>query len=426
MFFNKLFYYCYVILFLVYLSALKILTHQFTIYTLPGMDIETVRSKPDLQNTPPTINRDLQPNNDVLTDLQAPVSDTRLLTRSAAKFEQTLLRISLIRARLKSLLDGTKCLSEQKQYIERYGVEMARDEYNLDFIERISNYMAILYQEGIDRFIPKKLNIETNEMFHPEDPEESSQSAPASEFGYVWNPIQIRRDVICALSKIMKEYGTNYNFIQRLLEYQQISPFSEQSQLLKFYLFTQKHETDYEDYYWGGQTFDSIKANAEYDLSKRPGFPKAIEMYKAFTAIVLNTINIANVIFHGTDTCVIQRAFDKEQMSRAYPGVYEGQKAEDTIIEGIKDDIVASTFIGPRNGSHREFIEEGRTVIHTISMPFSRIFAVYFMSPELCCDYNTKIMQRSHGDPESMREKYMGEHEVICDCSHIQTKFTFV
>lgn len=43
------------------------------------------------------------------------------------------------------------------------------------------------------------------------------------------------------------------------------------------------------------------------------------------------------------------------------------------------------------------------------------------MSPELCCDYDTPIIQQS-GGPVYARRKYKNEHKALCDCSHIEAE----
>jgi hypothetical protein len=329
----------------------------------------------------------------------------------------------LIQSRALSPLE--ECTSDQQAYIIRYGMDMIRDGNKPEWAAQVCASMAILYQNDIEELLPTKFDITNNIMFHPENPEEEDfHQASPGEFGYKWAPENIRNDAINKLTRIMQENGANYIFIKLLLEQQQLGPWSDFSKMLKWFLITQHQfspgQTPEQHYVFGGNTFADISRDASANMEERPKFPKSIAMYKAFTAIVLNKTSIDGVIFHETCTCTVRRGLDANKLRNAYPKVYQNKNTGD-YIDGIPDDIAASTFVGARGRSHEEFTEQGTSIIHEIQMPFSRIFAVYFMSPELCCDYQTPVLGR-----DGSKDKYMGEHEFMCDCSFIKAKLEVV
>jgi hypothetical protein len=300
---------------------------------------------------------------------------------------------------------------------------MITDGNKATFAAQVCESMAILYLGKIEDYLPVGYDVENDKMFshfNPESPEEYQE-----ETTYEWDAGRLRRDAIEALGNIMAKNGADYSLIRNLLENQQKNPWSNPSKVLKYFLLQQHDSNQSPDgsYYLGGSRFRDIATGAEEYLGRVRKFPKSVAMYKAFTAITLNTVRIDEVIFPDETICIVQRALDRGRLLRAYPQIYSNKNTGDRI-DGIRDDIAASTFIGERTGSHDEFIEKNSSVIHKIRMPFSRIFATYFMSPELCCDYDTPIIQQS-GNPEYVRKKYKNEREVLCDCSHIEAELIF-
>jgi hypothetical protein len=99
-----------------------------------------------------------------------------------------------------------------------------------------------------------------------------------------------------------------------------------------------------------------------------------------------------------------------------------GDRGIGDYVDGIPDEIVASTSIGRIRNS---FTGNGRKfAIHEMHMPFSRIFAVYFMSPELSIDYTSPIVNQLSGlvgGVEAARRTHK-ENEIICDCSNIKSQ----
>jgi hypothetical protein len=63
-------------------------------------------------------------------------------------------------------------------------------------------------------------------------------------------------------------------------------------------------------------------------------------MYKAFTAITLNTVRVDRVIFPNESICVVQRALDKGRLLRTYPQIYSDKNTGDSI-DGVRDDMAA-------------------------------------------------------------------------------------
>jgi hypothetical protein len=307
--------------------------------------------------------------------------------------------------------------------------------------------MAILYRNDIESFLPIEYDVENDKMrIWSACPEELDQGRIDQYYlsGYYnegdelcyyteqteemqeLNPIYVRMDSIHKLASIMTDNNADYRIIRLLLEKHQIGQIEDELILLRGYLLSQRTQgVDELEASYRVKGFDVDQLINKFEtmsLRERSKFEKSIVMYKAFTAIVLKHVKIPGIVSRENDTCLVRRGFYYyNDMRASYPQAI-GNRGVGDYVDGIPDEIVASTSIGRIRNS---FIGRGEEFgIHEMHMPFSRIFAVYFMSPELSIDYTSPIVTRHRGvigGVEVARRTHK-ENEVVCDCSNIRSQ----
>jgi hypothetical protein len=308
-------------------------------------------------------------------------------------------------------LDG--CTSEQQGYIMQYGVDIIRDGNKPEWAAKVCASMVILYQNGISEIIPETVS-------------------PLKTVTNI-SDIKKRAEIKASLSDIMSRYGANYTIISQWLESQQGSSWSQASKAIKYHLLQQHTNVDEIDsrFYLEQHKFktpkeaiDDLRSN--YELFKKGQqfsdecCTQSIAMYKAFTAIVLAKTKVG-YIDPAQRICKVVRGDRLESMQKAYPTEPwtrpRGHRGELVFSDKIRGGIADSTALGV---AATEF--SGPDIVtRTFMMPFSRVMAIYFISPELCCDPKepaSKITKESISvNIKQLKEKYGAEREVTCDFS---------
>jgi hypothetical protein len=293
---------------------------------------------------------------------------------------------------------------------------MWRDGYRKKFAGEVLDAMHILYESGIEALLPEDISSVSDVIYDPEY-------------------IAMRKKVTDKLSQIMKDNGADYDIINRYLKGQQQNSWSEQSLAMKYFLLTQcKKNDDFEKtYFWGGQNLSSLElqhikeviGNVKREANdrglilntKKEKYAKSVAMYKAFTAIALNKVKILGKVNHERNICSVQRGMGREDLIKFYPEyakIKEGEIFKGSMKHGIADSVAlgapASEYTNPKA---YDVIE--------MEVPFHRILAAYFVSPELSFD------GPPYGIPHnfSTRDNKAGkgsEHELICDMGNLPIK----
>jgi hypothetical protein len=218
----------------------------------------------------------------------------------------------------------------------------------------------------------------------------------------------------------MAANGADYNIIHSYLIEQRKGSWKPECCAMKYFLLQQRQNPSDQDKYFLKEGKDVLEesANTVLNVQNLDKYTKTVAMYKAFTAIALMKTQ-----FDGKDlesvppTCVLQRGMRRDSLIKmqvetessamlAYADVDKGQTFKGMSPAGpvtVKGGIAESTALG---SPALNFTEAGYDV-HQMKIPFSRIHAVYFMSPELCCD-DDRTMKLS---PKGFS---MG-HEFVCD-----------
>jgi hypothetical protein len=310
-----------------------------------------------------------------------------------------------------------KCfLKQQAYYIVQYGMDMIRDGSKMEWVAQVCAGMAILYQKNIETYIPDEISIEKNQS--PEDINQSMQD----QKGIVFNPqfVKQRADAIVTLTEIMADYGVDYGIVSDYLKAQRYDSWDKLCCVMKYFLLQQQEnmEKSVDAYYLGDhgagpyrQIFGIDKLREIFNeqiptQDELDTYTKAVAMYKAYTAIALGKTKFNNKNLTNR-TCIVQRSMNRQTLVSGYEGydkVVLGGK-----FNGMKGGIADSTALG----SPTFFFIRKRNDIHEMTIPFSRIHAMYFISSELC--YDDEQESKNNTDIG-----FGGGHEFVCDLHGLQ------
>jgi hypothetical protein len=271
---------------------------------------------------------------------------------------------------------------------------MIKGGYKAEYAIDVCTAMALLYREKIDELMPDEINV-SNTYDIDREPGKSDQ--------------EMRVKVIGKLGKIMADNGTNYKIISSFLSNQQVGARSRESCAIKFYLLTQKRDEAAmkEKYYLGigrhhGQP-NTVK-KLERKLNKvcvlkeisLDTYAKAVTMYQAFTGVALKKIQVAGSNAEN-NTCTVYRGMDREALEGTCPNYDKIEEGGE--VKGLKHNALESTSV---EGPGLAFNLPG-TDTHRMEVPFSNVFFVFFMSPEMC------------------KHRFGGEQELLCDLTGVTT-----
>jgi hypothetical protein len=265
---------------------------------------------------------------------------------------------------IEKIKNFSKCTESQQAYIKEYAKQMIEGGDKKEFAMAVSEAMVLLYTSGIDELMFDEINFRD-----------------IAKTG-----AQMRADVIEKLTQVMKDNGGNYVTIGKYLLEQQIDGNCDASQQMRAFMMTQRQDP------FEGRF--SVSPKMPDDIS----YAKTVAIYKAFTAIALNKANFAGKNSEN-HTCKVYRGLARKDLEETYTD-YDGKVKEDGIFT-MRHSTLESTSIG---NPIQLFNGKGSDT-HTMEVPFSRIFATYFMSPEMC------------GNLASV-----GEHEFLCDLAGIPAK----
>ncbi|MDR1906778.1 MAG: hypothetical protein LBQ03_00970 [Puniceicoccales bacterium] len=314
--------------------------------------------------------------------------------------------------------------SDERQFISKYIRSMRNDGYQETFIDAVVTAMHILYSEGIRELLPKEIAI--------------------SDVVYSEESKIMRRRVTNKLKDIMEKHGGDYGIINQYLKAQQQNSFSLDSLVMKYFLLKQhKRNTPdflYNLYYLGNNTAQDLELQFVHSMITKLGggyrtsdwkYFTTVSFYKAYVAIALHNVEVkestylngqkenTKLIDHEKNICRIQRGMRRQDLCKFYPGyanIREGEVFSGPMRHGIADSgaLGASASLYTRSDVY-DVIE--------MEIPFSRILAAYFISPELCFDGPPYGIQPNKS--LDSRDNKMGrgsEHEIICDMSNIPIK----
>jgi hypothetical protein len=338
-------------------------------------------------------------------------------TNFANRYAESMLR-SGYRREARSFISDFVTWKQQVKFARQYKRNMLADGYKREFVDRVFVAMLTLYKNGIEELLPEDISSVSDVVYDPEC-------------------IAMRKEVTDKLSQIMKNNGADYDIINRYLKAQQQSSWSEQSLTMKYFLFTQREESaDFEKiYFWSGHNLSDLElrhikeviknvkkeANDGGSISiskiKKEKYAQSVAMYKAFTAIALNKAKIPGKINHKNNTCSLQRGMKREDLIKFYPEyakINEGEIFTGTMKHGIADSAAlgapASEYTNPKE---YDVIE--------MKIPFHRVLAAYFVSPELSFDgplYGIPINPYTRDNKAGKGS----EHELICDMANLPVK----
>jgi hypothetical protein len=312
-----------------------------------------------------------------------------------------------------------ECTPEQQAFMEQYKDAMIMDGNKPEFAAQVCASMAILYQSRIEQHIPAQITIEDNQTSGAIT---QSITDPTS---VVFAPRFIAQRAVATkrLADVMNANGADYGIISDYLKQQRFSSWNPPCRVIKYFLLQQRTNWEQEAntvYYFEGnkrkqQNIGLPKlqeACTKHFKSANPAkYAKTVAMYKAYTAIALRKTQ-----FEGKDsaqrTCQLQRAMTRSELITRYKSAYENVR-QGEIFNEMKGGIADSAALG---SPVYFFTQPQRQCdIHEMLIPFFRIHAAYFISPELCYD---DVPQKKY----NVEAGYGGGHEFVCDFSRLPVK----
>jgi hypothetical protein len=221
----------------------------------------------------------------------------------------------------------------------------------------------------------------------------------------------------------MAANGADYNIIHSYLIEQRKGSWKPECCAMKYFLLQQRQDPlDQNEYFLGPEGVNGLCSKfgglvKSQDLDR---YTKTVAMYKAFTAIALMKTQFSGKNLKSIPpTCILQRGMNRTDLVRKTDPLsgemtgYEGYNdvKDGETFNGIKGGIAESTALGSPAPT---FIRKGYD-IHEMTIPLCRIHAVYFISPELCCDDNMKMKSNT-------LTGFGVGHEFVCDLKGLQVK----
>jgi hypothetical protein len=281
---------------------------------------------------------------------------------------------------------------------------MIRDGYRETFANAVSEAMQIRHRNGMEGFIPEYISSVSDVVYAPEH-------------------AAMRRAATDKLRQVMRDNGADYNVINRYLKGQQQDSWGNESLAMKYFLLKQRRSNaDFDEIYFvGGKTLDDLRSIFVQELARNNIgsnlYAKSVAFSKAFTAIALNKVRIDGRIDHEDNICTIQRGMKRADLIRFYPE-YKDIGEGGIFMRKMKHGIADSVALGAP--AHAYTNPQECDVIE-IRIPFSRVLAAYFVSPELSFDrppYGIPITAKGGNN-----KRHKGsEHELVCDMSNLPIK----
>jgi hypothetical protein len=322
-----------------------------------------------------------------------------------------------------------QCTPDQQAYIIQYGMDMICDGNKPEWAAQVCASMAILYQSGIEAFIPDQIIIEANQSVEALQQHIDAKSGTVFDLQFITQ----RATATQYLRTIMTANGADYDIISNYLKKQRQSSWDDECLIMKYFLLQQRTNGEEEArsiYYFEGDNRNERADRQNIRLSSLQGayagrfipsghldeirlnqYAQTVAMYKAYTAIALKKTQF-NEKNSAQRTCQLQRAMVREKLIESYQQAYASVKKDETFT-GMKGGIADSTALGTPV-YHFTKPEQGCD-IHEMQVPFFRIHAAYFISPELCYDDVPKKKC-------NFKKGYGGGHEFVCDLGKLPIK----
>jgi hypothetical protein len=351
------------------------------------------------------------------TSAQRPEPESEPPPPPVSPEEQLQTDINAILVQAPGSISLEQCTRPQQTFIIRYGMDMIRDGNKPEWAAQVCASIAILYQSGIEAHIPDRIDIENNQQ--PYCIEYFRDAKEGTVFGQRF--IEQRANATAALSVIMTVNGADYGIISDYLKQQRFSSWDNKCCVMKYFLLQQRMNPEQDAnniYYFGGNkrsrhptSLDTL--NQRYDEYFQPNdlntYTKTVAMYKAYTAIALGKTQFSGKD-QASNSCTLQRAMTRQLLITSYGQAYENVRVNETF-DRMKGGIADSTALGP---PVYHFIEPGSDIFE-MQVPFSKIHAAYFISPELCYDDIPK-------EKQDVKFGFAGGHEFVCDLGKIKLK----
>jgi hypothetical protein len=290
------------------------------------------------------------------------------------------------------------CIPAQQSFIIQYGLDMIHDGNKPEWAAQVCASIAILYQSGIERFLPPSIALAGETLA------EAIKTIPVT--GQT-----MRTNAEAQLETVMAQNNADLNIIKWWASnFQRQSMWQEIGGAVRHVLANQlTNEVGVQHYSFGDE---HIACKEHYDRLLPEWKTKllpSIAFYKAFTAIALAKVEVPG---KGDGTITVQRGFNLANMQAQYPPPEQWNivGGEITRLPGRTMD---STSLGPPSSLYSN---EGNVVLE-FKIPISRVFSAYFLSSMFCCDDIS-----FNSDKKKMDDIFVSEHEIVCDVSQIKGK----
>lgn len=266
-------------------------------------------------------------------------------------------------------LDGSKissCTEVQKDIILKYGASMLENCYKESYVLEVCNSMAVLYTmeiggHTVEDLLPKRLIFDDDVLLNRES---TAQRAAFSSH----------------LTEIMSANGGDYKIMEKYLKHQGMHSNVGSTLSMRGFFLDQLTDVNEGKYYLLEGDAASLKSRLCSEYPDQERYKKTVAMYQAFVGIALNHIENIPGVDRKAGKLTVYRA-----TSKYTPGGPQGV-LDSASLQGI---------------CYR--YQYDSNIFLKIEVPFCDVRALYFLSPELCCDF--------WSDPT---QGQIDEHEAIC------------
>ncbi|MDR2737512.1 MAG: hypothetical protein LBB18_01035 [Puniceicoccales bacterium] len=288
-------------------------------------------------------------------------------------------------------IEIAKCTPKQQKFINMYMNQMTVDGDRPEWILSVAHDMAKLYQGGIE----KTLLAPNGQRYGVNDSDEF--------LNYVgW--MGWRMETEAHLQKLMHEMGGSLKLIHDWQNEQICDSFSPFSCAMKSIMLDNRRDGNdawnpQERYFTQGNTSESLRYWRQWTADKygqNDGIlQRSLSIYKAFTAIGLNSIDHP-LIDRTTGMCYVVRGLFQPNM----PSAFQNAKIGDVITDQTNG-IAESTSL---HATGPEFFSEPKygNMVVQMDVPFSRVCNAFFLSTQF-----------------AERNPYRYQCEIVADISNL-------
>ncbi|MDR1255630.1 MAG: hypothetical protein LBJ94_01735, partial [Puniceicoccales bacterium] len=327
----------------------------------------------------------------------------------------------------------------QASHVVQYCEDLLSNGNRRSFALEVGKAMVILYKNNIESLLPSTITIDNDSCPSPKNNIREYDKDSCNDT--VFRDVEMRRAVVGLLTRVMAENGADYGIMKNYFKGQQSNSWSLASLGMKAFFLQQRdlERTDLhveqgqdpiaaEAHRYFLQEFSPNSPNSNENLLKifegylkdnsfpEETYAKTIAMYKAFTGITLQHLNMPEYIDRESRTISLQRSLPLEYANKP---------------QGIADSTSLDTLVSTLGAGG------GDVTLLLLRVPFCDVHALFFMSPELSNDNlpleksflendlylknlfgNNLSLKSIFGNNLSLKSLFGMEHEVICDMSH--------